>query len=50
MVALPVPVFVQPFASVTLVTFQVVVIDGLTVKVYGLAVIPFIVTGVVPSV
>ena len=37
-------------ASVNAVTIYVFVDEGLTVKVYGLVVIPFTVTGVVPLV
>jgi hypothetical protein len=50
-VAIPVPgTVVHPLASVTLVTVHEVVVAGVTMKVYGLPVIPFTVKGVVPSV
>ncbi len=51
-VALPVlsPDCDVQFASLKAVTVYVFVEDGLTVKVYGLVVIPVTLTGVVPSV
>ena len=50
--ALPVisPAWAVQFASLTAVTVYVVVTVGLTLKVYGLALMPPTVTGVVPSV
>ena len=50
--ALPVlsPACEAQFASLAAVTVYVVVVDGLTLNVYGLALMPPTVTGVVPSV
>ena len=49
-VAVPLPVLLQEFASLTLVTMYVFVEDGLTGIDIGVLLIVFIVTGVVPSV
>jgi hypothetical protein len=48
--ALPAPLFEQVVASETAVTVYVLDVTGETTKVYGVIVIPFTVTGVVPSV
>ena len=49
-VALPDPVLEQVVASETEVTVYVFVVAGLTLTVKGCVVMPFTVTGVVPSV
>ena len=51
-IALPVlsPDWEIQFASLNAVTVYVVVVPGVTLKLYGLVVIPVTITGVVPSV
>ena len=48
--AFPDPVLEQVVASETEVTVYVFAVAGLTLTVYGFAVMPFTVTGVIPSV